>query len=90
MHRVINAKFPDKAHALEAFLYRLLRIVTCVKTPEKEANAESQIRDIKDRPILRAALFAGVDILITGDRDLLESGLANPHIIKPAQFMQDG
>lgn len=46
-----------------------------------------KIRDVKDRPILRAAKIAKVDILLTGDKDFLESGINTPKIINPSQFL---
>ena len=36
---------------------------------------KKQIRDINDRPILRAAIEAKTDILLTGDKDFLDSGV---------------
>lgn len=32
-------------------------------------NIEALVRDVSDRPILRAAVQAKADILITGDKD---------------------
>jgi predicted nucleic acid-binding protein len=49
---------------------------------------ENLIRDVSDRPILRAAIHAKVDILITGDKDLLESGISNPKIMTAAEFLK--
>ena len=49
---------------------------------------EENIRDVKDRPILRAAINAKADILLTGDKDFLESGLITPKIMTPADFLQ--
>ena len=49
---------------------------------------EDEIRDPDDRPILRAAIKAGADIIITGDNDFLESAILNPRIMTPAQFVQ--
>ena len=40
-----------------------------------------------DRPILRAAIQARADILLTGDKDFLESGVKTPRIMSPAEFM---
>ena len=48
---------------------------------------EKQIRDINDRPILRAAIEAKADILLTGDKDFLDSGVKNPMILTPAEFL---
>ena len=49
--------------------------------------AESLIRDVKDRPILRAAIEAQADVLLTGDKDFLESGVEHPAIMIPAEFV---
>ena len=48
---------------------------------------ETQIRDVNDRPILRAAIEAKADVLLTGDKDFGESGLKNPVIMTPAEFL---
>ncbi|MDR2558773.1 MAG: putative toxin-antitoxin system toxin component, PIN family [Oscillospiraceae bacterium] len=87
VHRIINKKFPDRIKDLELFLYRTLFLVQLVTTPADALDVESEIRDIKDRPIFRAALEAGADVLITGDKDLLESGITHPQILKPAEFV---
>ena len=60
-----------------------------VSIPIEESEMEAQIRDINDRPILRAAIHAGVDILLTGDKDFLESGILNPKIITAAEFVKE-
>ena len=46
-----------------------------------------KVRDVNDRPILRAAIHAKADILLTGDKDFLESGLATPQILTAADFV---
>lgn len=58
-----------------------------VGTPELEQEGEGDVRDTKDRPILRAAVACGADILVTGDKDFLESGLREPRIMTAAEFM---
>ena len=50
-------------------------------------DAESKIRDPKDRPILRAALDANVDLFLTGDKDFLESSVTDPRIISVPDFL---
>ena len=55
--------------------------------PTYENMSESQVRDADDRPILRAAIAAKADVLLTGDKDFLESGLKNPKIMTPAEFL---
>ena len=37
--------------------------------------------------IFRAALNAKVDVLLTGDKDFLESGVTNPKIMTAAEFI---
>lgn len=49
---------------------------------------EAFVRDKSDRPILRAAIAAKADIIVTGDRDFLESGITNPKIVTAAEFLQ--
>ena len=58
-----------------------------VPTPEESVDAESKIRDPKDRPILRAALDANVDLFLTGDKDFLESSVTDPRIISVPDFL---
>lgn len=53
-----------------------------------EEDAEKLIRDVKDRPILRAALNAKADVLLTGDKDFLESGVTDPKIMTAAEFLE--
>ena len=46
-----------------------------VPTPAVDVSDEALVRDVSDRPILRAAVAAKADALVTGDRDFLESGV---------------
>ena len=90
MKRVFNKKFPMRLAALDRFLSTALLTLELVPVPVDEDVSESQIRDVKDRPILRAALKAKADILVTGDKDFLESGLEHPEIMAPAEFLERG
>ena len=87
MKRIFNKKFPTKLSALDKFLSMALLTLELIPVPELEAQEESQIRDVNDRPILRAAIWAMADILLTGDRDVLEAGLNKPQIMTPAVFL---
>ena len=60
-----------------------------VPTPEEENPSEVKIRDVKDRPILRAALNAHADLFLTGDKDFLESSVVDPRIIGVAHFLDN-
>lgn len=87
MKRIFNKKFPKRLAALDKFLSSALLTLELVLIPTDENLSEAHIRDAKDRPILRAAIEADADVLLTGDKDFLESGLKNPRIITPAQFL---
>ena len=88
MRRIFNRKFPQKIQALETFLSLALLTLEVVTTPIEEYSSEEKIRDVNDCPILRAAIYAKADILLTGDKDFLESGLQNPKIMAAADFVQ--
>ena len=88
MKRIFSKKFPNRLASLDKFLSIALMTLELVPIPTDEHNSEVQIRDINDRPILRAAIKAKADVLLTGDKDFLESGLENPMIITPAEFLK--
>ena len=44
------------------------------------------MRDVKDQPILNAAITHNVEILVTGDKHFLELDLDAPKIINPSDF----
>lgn len=73
---------------LEKFLAYSLSVIEVATTPEMEEDAEKLIRDVKDRPILRAALNAKADVLLIGDKDFLESGVTDPKIMTAAGFLE--
>ncbi len=87
VHRKFEEKFPKYTTELEVFLYNALQIIRVAPTPEEVEVEEGKIRDIKDRPILRAARNEKVDLLLTGDRDFLESGITDPRVITAADFL---
>lgn len=87
MKRVFYRKFPARIEALDRFLAAALLVLDVVPVPDEEDSKEDLIRDCLDRPIPRAAIQADVDILLTGDKDFLESGIRAPRIMTPAQFM---
>ena len=87
MRRIFNKKFPKRLAALNKFLSTALLTLELVPIPTDESISESQVRDADDRPILRAAIEAKADVLLTGDKDFLESGLETPKILSPAEFI---
>lgn len=87
LKRIFKKKFPSRLAALDKFLSTALLTLEVVPTPSDEMVEESLIRDVKDRPILRAAIEAQADVLLTGDKDFLESGVEHPTIMTPAGFV---
>ena len=87
LHIKFEEKFRDRLTELDTFLCSALSIIQLVKTPASPVDTEYNIRDKKDRPILRAALNAHAVFLLTGDKDFLESNITNPKIISVSEFL---
>ncbi len=88
LHKAFLRKSPDKLDALKRFWTKASLILKVVPIPEESTAAEFLIRDSADRLIYRAALHADADVLLTGDKDLLESGITRPLIVSPAAFLE--
>lgn len=88
LKRIFRKKFPNRLAALDRFLSSILFSVELIPVPAKEDISEIRIRDVKDRPILRVAIKAKADVLLTGDKDFLESGVELPLIVTPAEFLK--
>ena len=84
LHEVFNRKFTDKLIALEIFLTELS--YEMVYTPVYYEDIP-QLRDSKDTPILAAAIYEDVDVLITGDKDFSNLDIDRPEILTPAEFL---
>ena len=87
LHRKLSEKFPHRMIEMEAFLFNMLQFIHVVPTPDESDSSENLIRDVKDQPILRAALAEKVDYLLTGDKDFLEAAVDVPCIISAAAFL---
>jgi putative PIN family toxin of toxin-antitoxin system len=58
-------------------------------TVAPDAAPKVRVRDPKDEPILATALACGADVLVTGDRDLLElEGPVGMRVVSPRGFWQ--
>jgi putative PIN family toxin of toxin-antitoxin system len=89
--RVFNTKFLHRLQNYEKFVSVMLLAVKIVSTPPEIGYEENsnKIRDIDDRPIYCAAVAAKADVIITGDKDFLESGIKTPKIITVAEFIRE-
>ena len=83
-------KFPKKYPAIEKFLEIAQYDVVSLTDEDEIAHDEISISHANDRPIIRAARKANVDIFITGDERVCVSGITNPKIMKARQFVDMG
>jgi len=86
--RISTTKLIRYSKGIDKFLEVANLLVQIVKTPTEFLLEERLIRDINDRPILRAAIKENVDIILTGDKDFLESGILYPKMMSPSDFMK--
>jgi putative PIN family toxin of toxin-antitoxin system len=78
----VRIKLPESMIDEIESLLREHEVVPSPRTP-----ADLAIRDVADRLILAAALDAKADVLVTGDRDLLDVAAAAPvPILDPRGF----
>ena len=89
LRRIFNRKFPNKISAMERFLAMALPALEIVQIPLRPVEEEELIRDTNDRAIMRAAIACNVDVILTGDKDFLESGIQHPKIMTAADFLED-
>lgn len=77
----VRLKWPSRAERIIR-VYDSLEITRFPSTYDYEAN----IRDPKDAPVLNDALACHADVLLTGDKDFLESGVEHPVILSIAML----
>lgn len=87
LRKIFNRKFPNKIAAMERFLAVAQYNLVTLTSADDNVQDENKVRDVNDRPILRAALKAKVDVFVTGDKDFLESGVTNPKIMTAIEFI---
>ena len=88
LRRVFHAKFPAQVACLERFLTNMEPGIAVVPTPKSMQDTTiERVRDAKDWPIVSAAVAAGADAIVTGDRDLLDAELAQPQMLSLGQFL---
>ena len=85
--RIFQKKFPTKIAALDEFFTRALAEVELINVPDDAVASEELVRDTADRTILRSAVASSCDVLLTGDRDLLDAGIAAPAVMSPRWFL---
>lgn len=79
----LHLKWPQKESRLLQ-IYHDMDFIHCPSTNK----VLGEIRDKKDIPVLSDAIYNNVDILLTGDRDFLESNIIHPLIFSPRMLME--
>lgn len=87
LKEVFERKFPSRLETLRIFINTVLIGVSLIKIPDKADETEMIVRDDTDRPLMRAALANNIDIILTGDKDFLESGSKHPICLSAADFL---
>ena len=88
LRRVVKEKFPTKTNELEKILLETPFELVCSPQILPKHDLFS-IRDKDDENVLYSAILADVDILVTGDRDLLAvEDLERPEIISHLDFLR--
>jgi len=89
LRRVFHTKFPQRESSLAAFITGISPGIMIVPTPEvvKDDIDLTVVRDPKDWPIVRAAIAEDIDVIVTGDKDLLEADLPYPLMLTPSGFL---
>jgi putative PIN family toxin of toxin-antitoxin system len=81
IREVVARKRPDLLADVDVLLAQLsYELVIAPKEPRK------LIFDPKDQPILNAAIMAGVDIIVSGDRHFLKLDMERPKPMSVADF----
>ncbi len=87
LDRVLRSKFGLQEELIEDFV-GLLRQDTILAVPGPKPSV--RLRDKDDMGILAAALAGGAEILVTGDKELLElTRVENLKILSPRQFWEE-
>ena len=78
---VARKRFPQRLSVLDNIFAKLrYELVPAPRT------GEMKMRDIKDQPILNAAVTYDIDIIISGDKHFLELEIERPEILTPSEF----
>lgn len=83
LREVLQRKQPDKLPDAEVLLAEM-----SYELIPAAYHAEKLIRDVKDQPILNAAIISNVDIILTGDKDFLNLDMEHPRCMSVSEFMK--
>lgn len=82
LREVLQRKAPQALSDAEVLLTELsYELIPAVP------HAQKLMRDVKDQPILNAAILYNIDIILTGDKDFLSLDMNYPRCMTVAQFL---
>lgn len=84
---VTERKMPRQLDAINRFVGH--PGIQVVPTPKITQTPGVKVRDATDQPILNAAIAAGADIIISGDKDFAALDIDWPRIMTPGEFMAE-
>jgi len=86
LKKALRFKFGVSQDLIDDFIWLLQRDTVLAQSAELP---KVQIQDKDDLPILGAAIAAGVEVLVTGDKELLELGhIQDVKILSPRLFWE--
>lgn len=80
---VAGRRFPLKTQVLDKLFAEMRYELVSAPTMGK-----IEMRDVKDQPILYAAIENSIDVLVTGDRHFLELQITSLHICSPFEYKE--
>lgn len=83
LYKTLMRKWPAKTQKIYQ-MYHTLHIHFCSSTDQ----ILGMLRDKKDIPVLSDARYHKVDILLTGDKDFLETDIETPMILSPSMLLK--
>lgn len=86
--RKAPVRFPGQLWRVDNFFQTTRRNITILTTPEKPVKEELSVTDEKDHPIVRAAIYGGIDVILSGDHHLKEAGLVHPIVLSVREFLE--
>lgn len=88
VRKVVAKKWPNRTGSIETLMLALR--YELVQTPPNDEIEWGlfDIRDPMDYPVLYSAVFADVDVFVTGDRDFLGVDVGKPAILTPADYVR--
>ena len=86
--RVVTNKWPSRISSLDS-LIRSMQYELVLTPSENEIEwGLFDIRDPKDYPVLYSAVFADVDIFVTGDHDFQGIDVGRPVVLTPIDYVR--